>query len=220
MAQEKDLGQILSYKCNLEEEISLFVDIKTAKRSIQIDFYNTCSLFNENVYFCHFGKGNHMDTKEIYDKIEGRFNLDRIKDLEFMDAICFLGAKYLTQDFGTIQKCLETYETDKYLDYTYNREMGWMYFGFLNAIYGSEARAVELLEKFIDSTLDYHKKRIGTQFERLNDEKNGQWFDFYRIRACQSVIIAIAENKSKEEIKNLVKTNTKLEKEESDRRDS
>jgi hypothetical protein len=69
--------------------------------------------------------------------------------------ICEIGISYLEKDFGTIQKCLETYESYKYPDYAFNRKVGWMEFGFLNAIYGKKERAVELLEKFVNTDFSY-----------------------------------------------------------------
>ena len=53
------------------------------------------------------------------------------------------------------KKCLETYESYKYPDYTFNRKIGWLHFGFLNAIYGDKKRAVELLEKFVNTDFSY-----------------------------------------------------------------
>ena len=151
-----------------------------------------------------FKENSNFDESETFDK-EKIFQFIQIK------------VNFLEKDFGTIQKCLETYDNDKYPDYTFNREMGWMYFGFLNAIYGDKKRAIELLEKFIDSILEYQKQRIGTNLEYLNDEKNGQWFDFYRIRACEKVIEAIKNGKNSEEIKELIKFHTELEEAESNR---
>jgi hypothetical protein len=214
----KYTNTVVSYQLNLETEISLFVDIKTAKTSVQVDFYNTHNLIGKGIYFCHFGMGEYADIKEAYLRIDGWFNLEKPESFEFVDVVCLFGAKHLIQDFGMIQKCLETEEKQELPEYCFGSENGLMYFGFLNAIYGKRERALELLEKFVNSTLEYQRQRIGTNLEYLNDEKNGKWFDFYRIRACKAVIEAIKTDKNSEEIKELVKFHTNLEEEESQRR--
>lgn len=151
-------------------------------------------------------------------KYDNWFYKFKTLDIDLIEEWLIIAKNYLIQDFDTIQKCLETYDNDKYPDYTFNREMGWMYFGFLHAIYGDKKRAVELLEKFIDSILEYQKQRIGTNLEYLNDEKNGKWFDFYRIRGCQAIIEAIKIGRNREEVKELVRFHTELEETENKRR--
>ncbi len=89
-----------------------------------------------------FKENSNFDESETFDK-EKIFQFIQIK------------VNFLEKDFGTIQKCLETYESDKYPDYTFNREIGWMYFGLLNAIYGDKKRAVELLKKFVNTDFSY-----------------------------------------------------------------
>lgn len=151
----KYTNTVVSYQLNLETELSLFVDIKTAKTSVQIDFYNTHNLFREGFYFCHFGMGEYEDVKEEYLKFDGWFNLEKLESFEFVDIVCLLGAKHLIQDFGTIQKCLATEKKYNLPEYCFGSEIGWINFGLLNAIYGDKKRAVELLEKFVNTDFSY-----------------------------------------------------------------
>lgn len=222
----------LMYEKETEPDFVIGIAISTVTESADLTFYTSSQIITKNTYLIHFY--SLPEISKIYeDKKKIRLQIDQYgvpnihdwwlnvhkeEELVELPEICEIGRKFIEENCGTIQKCLELYDSNKYEDHIFQSEMGWLHFGFLNAVYGSKERAVELLEKFVDSILEYQKQKIGTNFEYLNDEKNGKWFDFYRMRACEAVIEAIKKGKNSEEIKELVKYHTDLEEEESKKR--
>jgi len=161
----------LMYEKEIEPDFVLGIAVKTMFSPIELDFYTSQKIITPDTYLIRLDEFEIPEILKMYeDKKKMRYkedeyhigntgdwwlNVHKEEELAELPEICEIGISYLEKDFGTIQQCLETYENGKYPDYTFQRETGWLHFGFLKAIYGDKKRAIELLEKFVNTDFSY-----------------------------------------------------------------
>jgi hypothetical protein len=91
------------------------------------------------------------DFKDILQKEFGDVKWNYISDDKILYGVIERCTGILLNEFGTVEKIFGVYDSGKYPDYFYNREMGQLNFGLLNALHGRYERTVELLSKFISA---------------------------------------------------------------------
>ena len=162
---------VLAYEKEIEPDFITSVAITTRTDTAYLVFSALHNMIAKNTYLIYFDGLEISEVFKIYeDKKKIRYkkgkdgfgnisdwwlNVYKEEELAELPEICEIGRKFIEETCGTIQKCLELYDSNKQEDSIFQSEMGWLYFGFLHAIYGDKKRAVELLEKFVNTDFSY-----------------------------------------------------------------
>lgn len=150
------------FEKKVDENYSLLIRLRYVYGRLIFDFYGNSNLLDSSKSLYEGGRIFDLPLDTFENEEQKQFfkensDFDEAETFDKDKVFQFIQIKvnFLEKNFGTLQKCLETYDSNKYPDYAFNRKVGWMKFGFLNAIYGKKERAIELLEKFGNTDFSY-----------------------------------------------------------------